>query len=223
VDRPATVVLTISRQFASGGSYIGQAVAQRLGLRYTDRDILARAAEESGIGEAELAASEERASGFWARTFRQYSLGVPEAPFVVPSPPPLLERDLFRLESRIIREIAARFDAVIVGRGGFHVLADHPGLVSIRVRARREWRLARAMSIYGLADEEEASDWIDRSDEQRARFVRTFTGKDWDDAAAHHVCLDTSAIGLELATDLVVRLVAERMKTTHVAAAAAPS
>lgn len=220
MDRPGTIVLAISRQFASGGSYIGQVVARRLGLRYTDRDILARAAVESGQSEADLAASEERASGFWSRFFRQYSLGAPEAPFVAPTPPPAHERDVFALESRIIRDIAATSDAVIVGRAGFHVLADHPGLVSVRVHAPREWRVRRAMEVYDLGSEEAANELIARSDQQRARFVRAFTGHDWNDAATHQLCVDTGAIGLDLATDLVLTLVARRMAMRDAALAA---
>jgi cytidylate kinase len=216
MDTPTTIVLTVSRQFASGGSFIGQAVAQRLGMRYTDRDVLVRAAAESGCRESDLEASEERAGGFWSRFFRQCALGAPEAPFVAPLPPTLEEGDLFELERRIIQEVAARSDAVIVGRGGFHILADHPGLVSVRVHARRDWRIRRAMAIYGIEDEQSAADLIRRSDEQRARFVRAFTGRDWDDALAHHLCLDTSAIGVELATELVVRLVAGRMEARRV-------
>ena len=211
MDRP-TIVLAISRQFASGGSYIGQAVARRLGMRYADRDVLARAAEESGLSEEDLAATEERAASLWNGFFGQYALGAPEAPFVVPLPPPVRERDVFRIESRIIREIAARSDAVIVGRAGFHVLAGHPGLISIRIHAREEWRVERAMESYGIASPAEARELIRRSDQQRARFVRSFTGHDWNDACTHHLCLDTSSVGLDLATDLVAALVAGRMK-----------
>ena len=218
MDQPKTIVLTISRLFASGGSFIGQAVAQRLGLRYTDRDILARAAQQSGLSEAELAASEERVAGFWSKAFRQYSIGVPEAPFIAPAAPPLYERDLFRLESRIIREIASSFDAVVVGRAAFHVLADHPGMISLHVHARHEWRVRRAMDLYGLETEQVATELIRRSDQERAKFIRTFTGKDWNDISTHHLCLDTSAIGLDLAADLMVTLVAARIKAREAAA-----
>ena len=217
MDRLTTIVLTISRQFASGGSLIGQAVAQRLGLRYTDRDILARAAKESGLSEDDLEASEERAGGFWDSVFREYALGAPETPFVAPLPPPVYERDVFKLESRIIREIAVSADAVIVGRGGFHVLADHPGLISVRIHAYPEWRARRAMATYGLESEEAARELIRRSDQQRAKFVHTFTGRDWNDATAHHLCLDTGVIGLELATEVVATLVAGRMKARQAA------
>jgi cytidylate kinase len=211
MDRPTTTVLTISRQFASGGSFIGQKVAQRLGLRYTDREILAHAAKESGIDEANLVLTEERAGGFWTIAFRQFAMGTAEAPYIAPPPPTLPEADLFSLESRFIREIAGRFDAVIVGRAGFHVLADHPGLVSVRIHAPLEWRVLRAMAVYGLESEGVARDAIGRSDLQRAKFVRKFTGREWNDATAHHLCLDTGALGLDLAVELVTKLVGDRI------------
>ncbi|MGE5235795.1 MAG: AAA family ATPase [Acidobacteriota bacterium] len=215
---PSTTVVTISRQLASGGSFIGQQIARRLGLRYTDREILAHAARESGVHEADLEGLEERSRGFWRSVLRQYSLGAPEAPYVAPPVPLLYEDDLFALESAIIKRVAARFDAVIVGRAGFHVLADHPGLVSIRIYAPQPWRVRRAMELYGLEDERAARELIERSDQQRSAFVRAFTGRDWNDARAHHLCLDPSALGLELAADLAVRLVSARMEARRTSA-----
>ena len=218
MDRPTTIVLAISRQFASGGAFIGQTVARRLGLRYTDREILAHAARTSGISEDDLEAKEERVAALWTLAVRQYSMGPPEAPFVAPPLRTLEERDLFALESRIIREIASRHDAVIVGRGAFHVLADHPGLISIRVHAPFEWRVRRAMEAYGLANPDDAAEAIRRSDKQRAKFVRAFTGHDWDDACLHHLCVNTGAVGLELAAELVTTLVASRIQARETAA-----
>jgi CMP/dCMP kinase len=218
---PTTIVLAISRQFASGGAYIGQTVARRLGLRYTDREILAQAARTSGVSEADLATHEEQAANVLKLALRQFSLGPPEAPFVAPPLPVVQERDLFALESGIIREIASRYDAVIVGRAAFHVLADHPGLISVRAHAPLEWRVQRAIEAYGFASEKEAEEAIRRSDKQRGKFVRTFTGRDWDDASTHHLCLNTGAIGLELAAELVTMLVASRIKARQSAMAAA--
>ena len=220
MDRPTTIVLAISRQFASGGAFIGQAVAQRLGLRYTDREILEQAARVSGVNAADLESDEERAGGMLKLAFRQFSLGPPEAPFVAPPLRTLEERDLFALESRIIREIASRHDAVLVGRGAFHVLADHPGLISIRVHAPFEWRVRRAMEAYGLASADDAAEAIRRSDKRRAKFVRAFTGHDWDDACLHHLCVNTGAVGLELAAELVTTLVASRIKVRETMVAA---
>jgi CMP/dCMP kinase len=206
-----TTVLTISRQLGSGGSFIGQAVANRLRIRYADREILQQAARSAGLQEGDLAPKEEKAAGIWEAVLHSFSLGGPDATYVPPTTPSVYEVDLFELESVIIREIASRYDAVIVGRAGFHVLAGHAGAVHVMVHARREWRAGRIMEVRRLADRHEAEAMIERSDRQRAQFIRTFTGRNWSDALAFDLCLDTSVIGLESATDLVALLVEQRM------------
>lgn len=208
----STTVLTISRQLGSGGSSIGQEVARRLGMRYADREILQQAATAAGVKEGDLAGAEEKAAGFWHSVVHSFSLGGPDTTFVPPPLSAVYEEDVFKIESRIIQEIASQFDTVIVGRAGFHVLAGHPGLVNVMLHARRAGRVERVMQVYGIEDRAEAEDLVDRSDRQRASFIRTFTGRHWTDARLFDLCIDTSAVGLELATDLVFELVSRRMK-----------
>ncbi|MBZ5586932.1 MAG: cytidylate kinase-like family protein [Acidobacteriia bacterium] len=205
-ERP-TVVLTISRQMGSGGSYIGQAVANRFGMRYADRDILQQAAKAAGLKEGDLAAAEEKASGFWESLLHSFSMGGPDTTFVPPALPAMYTEDLFKLESLIIREIADRFDAVIVGRAGFHVLAGRPNVINIMVHAARASRLKRIMELYGVQTTKQAEELVERSDRQRAQFIHRFTGKRWDDAHLFDLCLDTGSTGLEVATEIVATLV----------------
>jgi cytidylate kinase len=176
-----------------------------------DREILKEAARALGLAEVDLEPREERAASVWDRVLGSFAQAVPEAGYVPPTLPPLYEDDLFRTESRIIREVAARSDAVIVGRAGFHVLAGHPGLVSVALRADREWRVRRVAEIYGL-DRAVAAERVDVSDRRRTDFIKTYTGRDWDDASVHDLCLDTSRLGLELATELVTTTVRDRME-----------
>ncbi|MGD1147509.1 MAG: cytidylate kinase-like family protein [Thermoanaerobaculaceae bacterium] len=205
-ERP-TIVLTISRQLGSGGSSIGQAIANRFGLRYADREILKQAAAAAGLQEGDLIPSEERTTGFWESLLHSYSMGAPEAAFVPPPLPPVYAADLFKLESLIIREIAESFDAVIVGRAGFHVLAGRPNVTNIRVHADRAFRVKRVMEVYGTASVKEAEGQVDRSDRQRAQFIKSFTGRNWDDASPFDLCISTSSVGLETATEVVAALV----------------
>jgi cytidylate kinase len=212
MSEKSTTVLTISRQVGSGGSYIGQEVARRLGMRYADREILQQAAAAAGVKEGDLAGAEEKAAGFWHSVVHSFSLGAPDTTFVPPPLSAVHEEDVFKIESRIIREIASQFDTVIVGRAGFHVLAGHQGVVNVMLHARRAWRVERVMQVYGVEDAAEAEDLVDRSDRQRASFIRTFTGRDWTDARLFDLCVDTSSVGLELATEFVLELVSRRMK-----------
>jgi cytidylate kinase len=212
MNQGSTIVLTISRQIGSGGSYIGQEVARRLGMRYADREILQRAAAAAGVGEGDLAGAEEKGAGFWHSVVHSFSLGGPDTTFVPPPLSSVYEDDVFKIESRIIREIASQFDAVIVGRAGFHVLAGHPGLVNVMLHARTSWRIERLMQVYDIKDRGEAEELVERSDRTRASFIRTFTGWHWTDARLFDLCIDASSVGLERATELVVELVSGRMK-----------
>lgn len=205
-ERP-TVVLTISRQLGSGGSHVGQAIANRFGMRYADREILKQAAAAAGLQEGDLIPSEEKAGGFWDSLLRSFSMGTPEAAFVPPALPPVYAADLFKLESLIIREIAERFDAVIVGRAGFHVLAGRPNAAHIMLHAAPAFRVKRVMELFPTMSEREARENVDRSDRQRAQFIKNFAGSSWNDASAFDLCISTSSVGLEVATEIVATLV----------------
>jgi cytidylate kinase len=211
MNERSTTVLTISRQLGSGGSYIGQEVARRLGMRYADREILQQAATAAGVNEGDLAGAEEKAAGFWHSVVHSFSLGGPDTTFVAPPLSAVYEEDVFKIESRIIREIASQLDAVIVGRAGFHVLAGHPGVVDVMIHAATPWRIDRVMQVYGIDERSQAEELVERSDRHRASFIRTFTGRHWTDARLFDLCVDTSSVGLELATELVLELVARRM------------
>jgi len=202
-----TVVLTISRQLGGGGSYIGQAVASRFGMRYADRDILQQAARAAGLKEDDLAPAEEKVPGFWESVLHSFSLGGPDTTFVPPALSATYTANLFRLESLIIHEIAEQFDAVIVGRAGFHILAGRPNVVHVMVHAAPALRAKRVMELYGIGAADEAEALIERSDQQRAQFIRRFTGKRWDDPRLFDLCIDTGSTGVETATELVATLV----------------
>ena len=206
-----TVVLTISRQIGSGGSYIGQALASRFGMRYADRDILQQAAKAAGLKEGDLAPVEERATGFWESVLHSFSMGGPDTTFVPPALPATYTANLFKLESLIIREIADRFDAVIVGRAGFHVLAGRPNVVNIMVHSAPELRAKRVKELYHIESAKEAEELVERSDRQRAQFIHRFTGQRWDDPNLFDLCVDTGSTGLELATEIVATLVESRL------------
>jgi cytidylate kinase len=214
MNEGSTTVLTISRQLGSGGAFIGQDVARRLGMRYVDREILQRAATESGLAEGDLEAADERAAGFWHAVSHLLTSGAAEAPYAAPAISATYEEGVFQLEQRIIREIAERFDSVIVGRAGYHLLAEHAGAIHIMVHARMEWRVARVMEVLHVTDLRTAREMVERSDRQRARFIRAVTGRHWTDARAFDLCIDTSTTGLDTATDLVVALVSSRKART---------
>jgi CMP/dCMP kinase len=210
-DRPT--VVTISRQIGSGGAFIGQAVARALGLKYVDREILQRAAAALGVDdEQSIEALEERSRSAWSGIARVIFIGAPDAPFAPPPPPGVHEGDVFEAETHIIREIAAHENAVIVGRGAPHVLKDFENVIRVFVHAPEAMRVAEVSRVYQLSDAD-ARQMVLRSDRNRARFVQSLIGRSWTDACLYDLTVDTSIVPIELAADLITRIVAPRLST----------
>ncbi len=196
--------ITIARQLGSGGSYIGQLIATRLGLKYIDREVLHLAAQELGYDAQELAARAERVSSFWEKFFHGLTLGPPETTY---APPPLravTDRQLFEKQTEILREISKKSDCVIVGWGGCHVLPRHRGKLNVFCHAPMNIRVKRVMKIYGVQTEEEARETILESDEMRKRYILEMTGKDWACAENYHLSLDTGLLAYEESAELII-------------------
>jgi cytidylate kinase len=207
------ILITISRQMGSGGAYLGRRVADRLGFRYVDRDILKQATEHLGESEETMAFREERVSGFLENLLKGFIYGSPETAYVPPSIRPVYDVELFNAEARIIASIADKHNAVIVGRAGFHVLKDRPGLVSIFLHAPEDFRIGRVTVAYNLSSPAEAGTLIRQSDTQRRRFIKTVAGVDWTDARCYDLCINSAAAGLAAAEEMIVEL-AERVRSS---------
>jgi cytidylate kinase len=209
---PISSVVTISRQFGSGGARVGRAVAQRLGLRYADREILAEAAGALNVQTDDAAPLEERVPGFLERCAAIFGQGA-VTPFIPPPLPCVSEFALFSAEREIIATIADHGGAVIVGRGAAHILSGRPDVISVFLHAPFAMRVALAMEEYGITDRDAAAAVVRGSDAQRARFVRSLTGRDWCDAALYDLSLNTGITGLDRAVDLIIELVQQPVLT----------
>jgi cytidylate kinase len=197
-------VVTISRQLGSGGSAIGLELAQRLNLRYADRDILKRAAETLGVAEEDVEALEERVESVWQRLGPMF--WVPLAAPAIPAAPMVTGSALFEAESTIIQALASREDVVIVGRGGAHLLKNRPGVISVYVHAAQPFRIERIARTAGVEPATAAS-MIQRSDRERAAFHRSLAQRDWCDTRQYDLCADTSTLGIDNVTDALTTLV----------------
>lgn len=186
--------LVISRQMGSGGSYIGYLAAKELGFRYLDREILREASSRLGVDTAILEHSEERSAGVLENLLRSFSFGAAESAFVPPMGKAVYERDLYRVESRIMNSVVDKFSAVIVGRGAFHVLRDRPEVFRVFVHAPLEVRIRRVMEVRKTADYESVRAQVIESDRRRTRFVRDIIGANWTDARNFHLCVDSSTL-----------------------------
>jgi len=198
--------ITISRQMGAGGSYIGQVIAKRLGLKYVDREVLHLAAQEFGCDEETIAARSERVTSFWERVLGGLSFGAPEAVY---TPPPLgnfSDRELFEKQTQILKRIASQEDCVVVGWAGVFMLPRHRGMFSAFCHAPKGFRIRRIMSIYKNLTEEKARALITESDRTREIYFNEMTSHDWTCARNYNLSIDTSLQPLDDIADLIIKL-----------------
>ena len=203
------VIITISRQLGSGGSFIGKELARTLGYAYFDREILAMATKKLGREEASLEGREERLSAFIENLIRPFILGSPETAYTPPPLLPVYDSEIFEAEEAVIRDVAGRHNAVIVGRGAFHILREEPGLVNVFLHAPRKFRTGRVMELYEIKNMEEARSLIEDSDRNRGKFINAKTGANWTDARNYDLCIETEKTGFEAARQMITLLTQE--------------
>ena len=204
------MVITISRQMASGGVYIGRRVARRLGYKYIDREILEKAAEQLGADRAALAAVEERCSSFIDNIVKGFTFGTPEAASVAPSGKPVFDREVFETESRVIRAMADLYDCVVVGHAAFFVLRGRSNMVNVLIHAPQDFRVKRLQEFHGIPADQARTEILN-ADRQRDKFIRTMTKLEWEDARNYHLTVNSQAAGFENVENMIVGLV-EKIK-----------
>jgi CMP/dCMP kinase len=204
-----TKCIAISRQQGSGGSYIGRAVAERLGCRYFDREMLRTVAEYLSEHEHD-SKDEQHARSWFDRLGNVFAVGTLETGYVPPPPTMLYEGALVGIENRLIREIVDDHVAVIVGRGAAQMLRGRPGVVTVFVHAPEPRRVERVQQVYNIADRAQAARMVRESDRQRTRFIRTVADAEWTDPCCYDLAINSTSLGFDAAVDLIVRSVAAR-------------
>jgi CMP/dCMP kinase len=194
-------VITISRQLGSGGSYIGQQLGKKMSIFYADREIIRKAARQLSILEEELEPREEKILSFW-QSFLKMSAFVSDVN-ILPKMLTPTDRELFEIEADIIEHIAKERSAVIIGRCGFHILRGFPNHVSIFLHADTAFRKDRIRKLFNVS-EEDAGKMIVQSDEERAFYCKTFTGKIWADARNYDFSIDTGKVGIDETVELIL-------------------
>jgi cytidylate kinase len=177
-------VLTLSRELGAGDTGFAPTLAERLGLRVYDRELLEQEAGRLGVTEQELEQVDEQPAGIFQR-FR----------------PDSLSQRYFNLLGQLMRELAERGDVILVGRGGSRFLRDQPGAFHVRLMAAPEVRVRRVMEHRWLRAGP-ARQLIAQSDAQRRRFYESYFGADWSSPLEYHVTVNSGRLG-PAAVDLV--------------------
>jgi cytidylate kinase len=200
-------IITISRQMGSGGTYIGYLAAKELGFRYLDREILQQAADKLGIEPGMLERYDGRSASLMENIVQSFCFSTPEMTTLPPLRKPVYSKELFALESKIMKEVADDCNAVIIGRGGFYILKDRPDTIHIFVHAPLDYRIERIMKEQKIAAKRKAQKIIEESDQERTKFIRNMTNTDWCDARNYHLCIDSSVVGFPACVEMITKLV----------------
>ena len=192
-------VITIARSYGSGGRKMGRLLAKELGYEYYDREILRIASDESGISEELFRQADEKQRIPLFRIAREVYTGE-----VIPpdSDNFVSNENLFRYQAKIIRELAATRNCVIVGRCANFILRGRDNVLNVFVTAPVVDCVRRVMETDGL-NLEEAEKKIKKIDKRRADYFKYFTGRQWQDAALYDLCLNTGHMSEQKCVDIV--------------------
>ncbi len=192
-------IITMEREFASGGNEIGRRVAKKLGIELYDRNILIEAAKRLEIPAIYVEQLEETAPGSIIFNLSKTAIGGGHKDH---SNLPMAER-LFLEEKKIIEEIVEKQDCVIVGRCASYILKDRPDCLKVFVHADKEYRLKRAIETEKHA-KTEADEYLRKSDKRRSGFYNVHTGWKWGDMEHFDICLDSGSLGIDCCVDVLV-------------------
>lgn len=202
-------VINIGRQLGSGGKSVGEALARRLGVKLYDKELINLAAKESGLCPEIFERADEKEAHNRLATL----LGYLRAPFFGNdgSTADVLSGDaLFKIQSDVIRTIAARESALFVGRCADYILRDHPSRLSVFITADDEDRIARICGRTGCT-EAEARQLMARGDARRADYYNYYSLRKWGAAASYDLCINTSVLGIDATADLLLRFAARKL------------
>ncbi len=190
-------IITISREFGSGGRTIGKLVAEKLGIPCYDRELIEKSAERSGFSEEFIKEKGEYAAS------RAHLINV------------LSQRDsirglsmqdyLWQIQCNVILELAEKEPCVMVGRCADHILDKQHDLLKVFIHADMEKRKERILKLYGKTDEAEEKRLKDK-DKRRAAYYRFYTDKEWGDIKNCHIAIDSGIIGIEKCAEIIAKL-----------------
>ena len=198
-------VITIGRQFGSGGRSIGEKLAKKLGVPFYDKELISIAAKESGMDPEVFAGVDEKATNslLYTLSMGMYSFG---SGFPAMGDLPVNDK-LYLLQHKIIKEIAEKENCVIVGRCADYVLRDNPNCVNVFIHANMAYRKEHSVKMHGT-DAERPEHIITKTDKSRANYYSFYSGQKWGAVENYDLCIDSS----KLDEDKIVDLIAEYVK-----------
>ena len=196
-------LISVGRQFGSGGRQVADALGEKLGLKVYDNELISQAAAESGFSEHLLARSDEKRRIFSISNFLTSGrFGVPDNY--------LGDNGMFMIQSQVIKNIAEKESAIFIGRCSDYILRNSDCL-SVFISAPMLNRVRRVSERMGLS-ELEAENLILKKDKSRENYYNYFTFRSWGKADNYHICLDSSVLGIDGTADAIIRFLKARDK-----------
>ena len=187
-------IITISRQFGSGGRTIGKEVAQKLGIPCYDQELIEKISEDTGLNAEFISAHTETTvySTLIASAFNTYSASS-------------TQDYLWDIQVKIITQLAEQGPGVIVGRCADYILKDKADLLKVFVHADDQSRADRIVNLYGVKEDSPLKR-LAKKDKRRAAYYRFYTDIEWGDVRNYHISLDSGKLGIDKCVDIIADL-----------------
>lgn len=192
------IVITIAREYGSGGRYVGKLIAEKLGIKLYDKNFITKVAYETGLSEEYIKENEQKREVL-AGLNNGYYFGLNNSD------------ELFIKEAEIIKEIAEKESCVIIGRCADFILKDRKDVLKVFVYSDMENKIKRATKYYGL-DEQKAEKEIKRIDKLRANHYKHYTEQEWDNHSNYDICINSDELGVEKAAEVICEMVKEKVE-----------
>ena len=205
MNKEEKFVITISRQFGTGGHEIGAELARRLGVKLLDKQILNEVASRMKSVEDAVEKIEAR-NPLWRDDFTNFYRTYMANAEYNGQEQEQTSRKLFRAQADVIRRIADEESCIIIGRCGFDIFADHPNALKIFIHSTMDVRKRRIAEKYDISESDAAAMIVD-NDYSRELYTKTFTGRDWKDATNYDISLDVRKFGVNGAVDFLMHCI----------------
>lgn len=191
------LVITIAREYGSGGRFIGKLVADKLGIKLYDKNFITKLALETGLSEDYIEESEQKRDTL-SNLNNGYYFGLDNAD------------ELFINESNLIKKIAEQESCVIIGRCADSILQDNKNVLKVFIYSNMEDKVKRVTNIYGI-EEKNAEKQIKKTNKLRANHYKHYTGKEWANHENYDICINSDILGVEKTADLICDIVKEKV------------
>ncbi len=204
-------VITIARQYGSGGRTIGEMLADKLGVHFYDKELMKLASEESGINERLFNTADEKVKqSVFSKMFKTEKAY--KGDVISPESGEFISDDnLFNYQAKVVKELAEKENCVIVGRCADYVLKDYDHVLSVFIHGPKDFCMQEAAKKINLTGKE-LERFIAKTDKERADYYKYYTGREWTDARNYDLCLDSSKLGFERCVEEIIAYMNVRFK-----------